>query len=98
MATFDRRRFLANCAYLTAGAALGLAGPRLAGLLPAAPDAPAAEPTAEERLKKLKLKLPAVARPKATLVPAVRAGDMLYVSGHVSTKPDGKPLVGKVGK
>ncbi len=57
-----------------------------------------ASPGHEERLKKLKLELPKVELPRGvTLVPAVRAGDMLYVSGHIPIK-NGKPVVGKLGK
>jgi enamine deaminase RidA (YjgF/YER057c/UK114 family) len=59
---------------------------------------PAEAEGAEERLRKLKLKLPELTKTKGTLVPAVRVGEMLYVSGTVPTKPDGKLLVGKVGK
>jgi enamine deaminase RidA (YjgF/YER057c/UK114 family) len=55
-------------------------------------------PGHEDRFKKLNLTLPKEEAPKgATLVPAVRAGDMLYVSGHIARK-DSKPVVGKVGK
>jgi enamine deaminase RidA (YjgF/YER057c/UK114 family) len=61
-------------------------------------EAPAAG-GAEERLKKLGLELPPMPRnPAALLVPAVRAGDLLFVSGHVPAGPDGKPIVGKLGK
>jgi enamine deaminase RidA (YjgF/YER057c/UK114 family) len=49
---------------------------------------------AEERLRKLKIELPAVSRPTNTLVNAVRVGDMLFVSG---TGP-GKGVVGQLGK
>ena len=54
--------------------------------------------TPEQRLKKLGLELPKMAMPKgATLVPAVRVGDMLYVSGH-GPSYGGKVVVGKLGK
>jgi enamine deaminase RidA (YjgF/YER057c/UK114 family) len=92
----ERRRFLAGCGYLTAGTALGLLAPHGAALL--RPDPAGARPAGpghEERLRKLKLKLPVVPRPAATLVPAVRVGDMLYVSGHGPGKVFGK--LGRVG-
>src|SRR5437763_1270460 len=60
--SFDRRRFLAGCGYLTAGTALGLLTPHTALLWPGAAGA-AAAPGHEERLGKLKLKLPVGPRP-----------------------------------
>jgi enamine deaminase RidA (YjgF/YER057c/UK114 family) len=54
--------------------------------------------SAEEQLRKLKIELPPANKPSATLVPAVRAGDMLYVSGHTPRKPDGASIVGKLGQ
>jgi len=53
---------------------------------------------AEARLRELGLKLPPPGKPAATLVPAVRTGNLLFVSGHVSMNPDGSRIVGKVGK
>jgi enamine deaminase RidA (YjgF/YER057c/UK114 family) len=80
------------------GAAGGLLVPRwFASVEPAAAQEKSAH-GAEEQLRKLKLELPPVAKPGATLVPAVRAGDMLYVSGHGPRKPDGTSIVGKVGQ
>jgi enamine deaminase RidA (YjgF/YER057c/UK114 family) len=100
MSPSPRRRFLGACGYLGAGAALGaLASRWRAGLEPDA-SAGSAEDGPEARLKKLKLELPAVSAPRgAILVGAVRAGDMLYVSGHgPGLGDDGKPIVGKLGK
>jgi enamine deaminase RidA (YjgF/YER057c/UK114 family) len=58
-----------------------------------------AEHSAEDQLRKLKIELPAVPKPTgATLVPAVRVGETLYVSGHGPRKPDGTSVVGKVGQ
>lgn len=54
--------------------------------------------SAETRLRELKIDLPEVAKPKNTFVVAVRAGDMLYVSGSGPGNVDGKPLVGRLGK
>lgn len=49
------------------------------------------------RLKELGISLPPVARPVAAYVPAVRSGDLVYVSGQLPMV-DGRPLaVGKVG-
>jgi enamine deaminase RidA (YjgF/YER057c/UK114 family) len=96
--TIDRRRFLERCGLLTAGAAGALlledylrrTGPALAQEKPAT--------SAEEQIKKLKLELPPLAKPGgAILVPAVRTGDLLFVSGHGPTPVDGKPVLGKVG-
>ena len=50
---------------------------------------------AEQRLKELKITLPSPPAPVANYVPAVRVGNLLYLSG--STSRDLKPL-GKVGK
>lgn len=49
---------------------------------------------AEQRLRDLKIELPAVSKPTNTLVNVVRVGDMLYVSG---TGP-GKGVVGRLGQ
>ena len=55
--------------------------------------------SAEERLKNLKLELPPIAQaPGLLIVPCVRAGDMLYVSGHTPMGADGKAVVGKLGR
>ncbi len=54
---------------------------------------------AEARLKALGIELPKVPPPTgALLVPCVRVGDLLYLSGHVPVGVDGKPVVGKLGK
>lgn len=82
---FDRRRFLGSCGLLLAPA-FAVGQEKL-------------DHKAEEQLKTLKIELPAVPKPTgATLVPTVRVGDVLYVSGHTSVGLDGKPIVGKVGK
>jgi enamine deaminase RidA (YjgF/YER057c/UK114 family) len=49
-----------------------------------------------ERLKALNITLPAVEPPVAAFVPAVRTGNLLFVSGHIAKK-DGKPWAGKLG-
>src|SRR5271166_1627294 len=80
MPTVDRRRFVESCTLLAAGAAGGLLAPWAfrPGDQATAQDQPIHD--AEEQLKKLKLELPKLDKPGgATLVPAVRVGDMLYV-------------------
>lgn len=92
---FDRRRFLERVALVAGGVAGGFflaTGPRSD-----AQDKPAHN--AEEQLKALKLELPVI--PKSTtslIVPCVRAGDLLFTSGHVPVGPDGKNIVGKLGQ
>jgi enamine deaminase RidA (YjgF/YER057c/UK114 family) len=92
----DRRRFLGSFALMAGGAAGGvLLSPGPEGR---AQDKPAAH-QAEEQLKKLKLELPAVApSPGSLIVPCVRSGNLLFVSGHIPVGPDGKPVVGRLGK
>lgn len=96
----DRRRFLESFGLVLTGTAGGLA--IALGVHPDGPafgDDKAPTHNAEEQLKKLKLELPVVPKPTgALLVPTVRAGDMLYVSGHTPATADGKPVVGKLGK
>lgn len=54
---------------------------------------------AEERLRKLGIELPATTPSSgALLVPCVRSGNLLYVSGHLPVGPDGKVLVGRLGQ
>ena len=48
-----------------------------------------------EKLKELGLALPPATAPVAAFVPAVRAGNLIFVSGHIAKK-DGKPWTGKV--
>jgi enamine deaminase RidA (YjgF/YER057c/UK114 family) len=50
-----------------------------------------------ERLKALKISLAVVEPPVAAFVPVVRAGKLLFVSGHIAKK-EGKPWVGKLGE
>ncbi len=53
---------------------------------------------AEQRLRDLKLTLPKVSPPKgATLVPAVRVGDLIFLSGQGPRKDDGGAWVGRLG-
>jgi enamine deaminase RidA (YjgF/YER057c/UK114 family) len=96
--SLDRRRFFERCGLVTLGATGGLLVPWWLSRseLAVAQDKPAHN--AEEQIKKLKLELPAVGKPGGVIASAVRAGDMLYVSGHTPATPDGKPIVGKLGK
>lgn len=55
-------------------------------------------PTAEDRVRELKIQLPPVTKPKNTLVNAVRVGDMLYVSGTGPSPVDGKIPTGRLGQ
>jgi enamine deaminase RidA (YjgF/YER057c/UK114 family) len=54
--------------------------------------------TAEERLKELGISLPASPKPVANYVPCVRAGNLLFVSGH-GPYNDGRAISsGKLGR
>jgi enamine deaminase RidA (YjgF/YER057c/UK114 family) len=53
---------------------------------------------ADARLAELKLTLPPAPKPVATYRPAVRHGDLLYVSGHGPLRPDGTLHLGRVGE
>jgi enamine deaminase RidA (YjgF/YER057c/UK114 family) len=53
--------------------------------------------TPEKRIQELHLMLPVVKPPKFKYKPTVLAGNMLYVSGHVSVKEDGSIIAGKLG-
>jgi len=50
-----------------------------------------------KRLEALKISLPEVEPPAAAFIPAVRTGNLLFVSGHIARK-DGKPWTGKLGE
>lgn len=49
-----------------------------------------------DKLASLGISLPAATPPAAAFVPAVRTGDLLFVSGHIARK-DGKVWEGKLG-
>lgn len=51
----------------------------------------------ESRLTELGITLPAAPAPAANYVPFVRSGNMLFVSGQISSGPDGL-ICGKLGK
>jgi enamine deaminase RidA (YjgF/YER057c/UK114 family) len=96
MTSSNRRHFLERCALVAGGAAGGWLLPRWWEQESAS--AQDAKVDADENVKKLKLELPPPQKSGNTLVPAVRIGDVLYVSGHGPTGPDGKSMVGKVGQ
>ncbi len=53
---------------------------------------------AEQRLKDLGLVLPPLRTPQANYVPYRLAGDLLFLAGQGPYGPDGKVLVGKLGR
>jgi enamine deaminase RidA (YjgF/YER057c/UK114 family) len=66
----------------------------VAAALPAA-DAPA---TPEARLAALGAKLPAVGKPIANYVSAVRSGNLVFLAGHIPRDDKGAVMTGKVGR
>ena len=53
---------------------------------------------AEDRLRELGIDLPPVAKPRWTYAPAVRSGNLLFVSGQIAVE-NGRPLhPGKLGR
>jgi len=51
----------------------------------------------ETRVQELHLTLPPAAKPVGVYKPAVRVGNLLFVSGHGPLKPDGSLILGRVG-
>ncbi len=54
--------------------------------------------TPEAKLAALGLTLPVTNAPIANYVPAVRSGNLVFLSGHLPFDADGKVIAGKVGK
>ena len=52
----------------------------------------------EKKLSALGIELMAPSKPIANYVKAVRVGNLLFLSGHGPSKPDGTSITGKVGK
>jgi enamine deaminase RidA (YjgF/YER057c/UK114 family) len=50
----------------------------------------------QDKLSSLGITLPPVAVPAAAYVPFARAGDLVFLSGHIARR-DGKPWVGQLG-
>lgn len=53
---------------------------------------------AEANLAKLGLTLPAVGKPLANYVPAVRTGNLVFLAGHGAAQPWGPTATGKLGR
>ena len=53
--------------------------------------------SADAKLAELNLQLPPIPKPGGVYKPVVIVGNMAYVSGHVSLKPDGSIITGRVG-
>lgn len=51
-----------------------------------------------ERLEEMGLKLPEIPKPVANYVPAVKTGNLLFISGHGPQKDIGTLSTGKVGR
>ncbi len=51
----------------------------------------------EARLRELGIELPAAPKPMGTYSPAVRHGDLLYLSGHGPLRADGTYVEGRLG-
>ena len=94
---FDRRRFLERSALVAAGLAGGFLLSSGSDSRTLAQEKPMH--SAEERLKNLKIELPVIPKtPGSLILPCVRTGDLLFVSGHTPVGPDGKNIVGKLGQ
>ena len=52
----------------------------------------------EQKLASMGLTLTAPTKPVANYVKAVRTGNLIFLAGHVSTRADGSPITGKLGK
>ena len=52
----------------------------------------------DKKLKELGITLPASPKPMANYVKAVRSGNLVFLSGHGPSNPDGTNITGKVGK
>jgi enamine deaminase RidA (YjgF/YER057c/UK114 family) len=51
----------------------------------------------DKKLKELGIELMAPSKPIANYVKAVRVGNLLYLSGHGPSRPDGTTITGKAG-
>lgn len=74
--------------------------PCVALLLPLVTPLRAADPAAtpEQKIAALGLTLPATSAPIANYVPAVRTGNLIFLSGHIPRDDAGKVNTGKVGR
>ena len=51
----------------------------------------------EMKIKEMGIELPSAGTPVANFVPAVRTGNLVFLSGHGPGRYDGTPIKGKVG-
>ena len=51
----------------------------------------------EAKIEEMGLKLPTPATPVANYVPAVRTGNLVFLSGHGPVREDGSQITGKIG-
>ena len=54
--------------------------------------------TASESLKKLKIELPKAPDPVGAYVAFKKVGKLIFISGQLPIKSDGKTIKGKIGK
>ncbi len=54
--------------------------------------------SAEDKARELGLNLEAAGPPAGNYVPSVRTGNLVYLSGHLPTRPDGSRPVGRLGE
>lgn len=54
--------------------------------------------TPDQRFEKLGLTLPPAPRPLGVYKPFLKAGNLVYVSGHGTVKTDGTLIIGRIGK
>ena len=52
----------------------------------------------EDKLKQMGLSLPPAPTPGGNYIPAVRTGNLVFLSGVTPRRPDGTPFAGKLGK
>ena len=69
---------------------------QVAAAQPSAAQGPAVDP--EAKLKELGITLPTPGAPIANYVNAVKTGNLLFLAGKGPTGPDGKDIVGRLGK
>jgi len=96
MSHASRRSFLKECSVFTAGVVTGSYFLKSVGVFAGAETEKSSG--AEARVRQLGLKLRKASKPAAPFEPAVRVGNMLYLSGHGPRKPEGGFVKGKVGK
>jgi enamine deaminase RidA (YjgF/YER057c/UK114 family) len=96
MSILSRRRFLKGWTVFGTGV---VAGSLIPGSVHTLVHANTEETSgAEARLRQLGIELREASAPAAPFKPAVRVGNMIYLSGHGPRKPEGGFVTGKVGK